>query len=175
MGGCLIRTLLFQNRLLGLYFALLRRPPSSLIKDSETATWLELKKGRLQKKSAEISLKFNCWDISSKSTFSRNMSLFLHGGWVVNFPTPSHFFICHPWGWWVGVKGNLMNVTKGSHKKKTDYLVTLIKFPLTPTHHPPRMTYEKMTRWWKVYHTPTVWEVMTYSWKKWFSKRYFSN
>ena len=40
--------------------------------------------------------------------------------------------------------------------KKTDYLVTLIKFPLPPTHHPPRMTYEKMTRCWKVYHPPTV-------------------
>ena len=26
-------------------------------------------------------------------------------------------------------------------KKKTDYLVTLIKVPLTPTHHPQRMTY----------------------------------
>jgi len=41
-------------------------------------------------------------------------------------------------------------------KKKTDYLVTLIKFPLTPTHHPPRMTYEKMIRCWKVYHPPTI-------------------
>ena len=40
--------------------------------------------------------------------------------------------------------------------KKTDYLVTLIKFPLTPTHHPQRMAYEKMTRCWKVYHPPIV-------------------
>ena len=36
---CLKRMSLFQNRLLGLYFTLLRRPPLSLIKDSETATW----------------------------------------------------------------------------------------------------------------------------------------
>ena len=35
-------------------------------------------------------------------------------------------------------------ITYGSLKKNTDYLVTLIKFPLTPTHHPPRMTYEKL-------------------------------
>ena len=28
-------------------------------------------------------------------------------------------------------------------KKKTDYLVTLIIFPLTPTHLPPIMTYDK--------------------------------
>ena len=34
-------------------------------------------------------------------------------------------------------------ITKGSRKKKTDYLVTLIIFPLTPTHLPPRMTYDK--------------------------------
>ena len=34
--------------------------------------------------------------------------------------------------------------------------MTLIKFPLTPTHHPQRMTYEIMTRCWKVYQPPTV-------------------
>ena len=40
------------------------------------------------------------------------MSLFLHGGWVVNFLTPSHFSYVILGGWWVGVKGNLINVTK---------------------------------------------------------------
>ena len=49
------------------------------------------------------------------------------------------------------------DLTKGRiQKKKTDNLVTLIKLPLTPTHHPPRMTYERMTRCWKVYHPPTL-------------------
>ena len=47
-------------------------------------------------------------------------------------------------------------MAKGRLQKKTDYLMTLIKLPLTPTHHPLRMTYERMTRCWKVYHPPTV-------------------
>ena len=69
--GIFFQPFTFKTRLglLGLYFTLLRRPPSSLIKDSETATWWELKKGRLQKKSAEISLKFNCWDIMQHITY----------------------------------------------------------------------------------------------------------
>ena len=50
VGGCLKRMSLLQNRHLGLYFTLLRRPPSSLIKDSVTATWWGLMKWRLQEK-----------------------------------------------------------------------------------------------------------------------------
>ena len=38
--------------------------------------------------------------------------------------------------------------------KNPDYLVTLIKFPLTPTDQPKRMTYEKKTSCWKVYPHP---------------------
>ena len=52
--------------------------------------------------------------------------------------------------------GNVCWLLREGLKKNPDYFMTLIKFPWTPTHHPQRMTYERMTRCWKVYHPPTV-------------------
>ena len=40
--------------------------------------------------------------------------------------------------------------------KKTDYLVTSIKFPLTPNHLPPRMTYDKNEKCCKANNPPTL-------------------
>ena len=41
------------------------------------------------------------------------------------------------------MKISTQNNLRDAVKKNPDYLVTLIIFPLTPTHLPPRMTYDK--------------------------------